>query len=484
MAGTGHQGDPHTWAEQQFATVQVSEVRRAQRVRKIAAAMAANPGQSIPQLCATAYDLKATYTFLRHEEATPDNLQAGHREGVKAALRRPGVYLLVEDTTDMGWSGKHPIAGLGPVGHGQEGQQGFQLHTVLGVRWPQASVTGVESPRPAVAGLGVCDQQYHVRGPQPPVEARGARSLSRKLRERESQVWERASQRLGPAPATPEVRWVRVCDRGADIYEHLQACGELGQGFVVRAAQDRALVAAATGQKVGRLFPTARAVAALGAFILELRSRPQRPARRARLQVGATPVSLCAPQRPGRKQGSNPPIACTAVRVWEVDAPEGVEPLEWVLLCDHEVSTFAEALTCVLQYATRWVIEEYHKALKSGLGAERLQLETAAGLMAAIALMSVVALRLLDLRERVRVEPEAAAAEAGLTPLEQEVLQLKAGRALRTVREVALALGRLGGHLNRRADGMPGWQTLWRGMHTLQTLVEGVRLAHRLRQFG
>jgi len=172
------------------------------------------------------------------------------------------------------------------------------------------------------------------------------------------------------------------------------------------------------------------------------------------------------------------------VRVWEVDAPEGVEPLEWVLLCDREVNTWAEALTCVLQYATRWVIEEYHKALKSGLGAERLQLETAAGLMAAIALMSVVALRLLDLRERVRVEPEAAAAEAGLTPLEQEVLQLKAGRALRTVREVALALGRLGGHLNRRADGMPGWQTLWRGMHTLQTLVEGVRLAHRLRQFG
>jgi len=483
MEGTVHQGDPQTWAEQQFATVQVSDVRRAKRVKKIAAAMAANPGQSIPQLCATAYDVKATYTFLRHEEATPDNLQAGHREGVKEALQRPGVYLLVEDTTDMGWSGKQPIVGLGPVGNGREGQQGFQLHTVLGVRWPQSRVTGVASHRPAVEVLGVCDQQYHVRGPRP-VEARGARSLRRKRRERESQVWERASQRLGPAPANPEVRWVRVCDRGADIYEHLQACGELGYGFVVRAAQDRALVEAATGQKGGRLFPTARAMAALGEFTLELRSRPQRPARRARLQVGATQVCLCAPQRPGRKQGSNPPIVCTAVRVWEVDAPGGIEPLEWILLCDSQVNTLAEALPCVLQYATRWVIEEYHKALKSGLGAERLQLETAAGLMAAIAIMSVVALRLLDLRERVRVEPEAAAEEAGLAPLELEVLQLKAGRALRTVREVALAIGRLGGHLNRRADGMPGWQALWRGMHTLQTLVEGVRLAHRLQQFG
>ncbi len=483
MAGITHQGHPQTWAEQQFATVQVSDVRRGQRVRKIAAAMAANPGQSIPQLRATAYDVKATYTFLRHEEATLDNLQVGHREEVKRELHRPGVYRLVEDTTDMGWSGKQPIAGLGPVGNGGEGQQGFQLHTVLGVRWPPASETSVESHRPAVEVLGVCDQQYHVRGPHP-VEARGAQSLKRKRRERESQVWERASQRLGLAPDNPAVRWVRVCDRGADIYEHLQACGEFGYGFIVRAAQDRALVEPATGQKNGQLFPTARAVAALGECTLVLRSRPQRPARRARLQIGAAQVCLCAPRRPGRKQGSNPPIVCTVVRVWEVDAPGDVAPLEWILLCDHPVNTWAEALTCMLQYATRWIIEEYHKTVKSGLGAERLQLETAAGLMAAIAIMSVVALRLLDLRERVRVEPEAAAAEAGLAPLELEVLQLKARRTLRTVKEVALAVGRLGGHLNRQADGMPGWQALWRGMHTLQTLVEGVRLAQRLQQFG
>jgi hypothetical protein len=161
-----------------------------------------------------------------------------------------------------------------------------------------------------------------------------------------------------------------------------------------------------------------------------------------------------------------------------------MKPLEWILLCDRSVNTWAEALTCMLQYATRWIIEEHHKALKSGLGAKRLQLETAAGLVEAIAIMSVVALRLLDLRERVRVEPEAAAEAVGLAPLELEVLQLKAGSELRTVREVALALGRLGRHLNRRADELPGWQTLWRGVHTLQILVEGVRLAHRLQQFG
>ena len=130
------------------------------------------------------------------------------------------------------------------------------------------------------------------------------------------------------------------------------------------------------------------------------------------------------------------------------------------------------------------MIEEYHKAIKTGLGAERLQLESAERLFAAIAIMSVVALRLLELRERLRRHPDAAAEQAGLHPLELEVLRVKSGRQLYTVREVALAIGRLGGHLNRKSDGLPGWQTLWHGMNTLHALVEGVLIAYRLKTFG
>ena len=130
------------------------------------------------------------------------------------------------------------------------------------------------------------------------------------------------------------------------------------------------------------------------------------------------------------------------------------------------------------------MIEEYHKAIKTGLGAERLQLESAERLCAAIAIMSVVALRLIALRERLRMHPEAEADQAGLSRLELEVLRERSGHALRTVREVALAIGRLGGHLNRTRDGWPGWQTLWHGMNTLHALVEGVLIAHRLNNFG
>jgi len=465
------------WAEKQFAGAKLTDVRRVARVKKIAETMAVHPGRSIPQLCGSPYAVKATYNLFKHEEATPDNIQAGHRAVVLQEMRQPGVYLLLEDTTELSWSGKQAIAGLGPIGNSAAGLQGFFLHTVLGVRWQDAPPTN--STRRPVAVLGLGDQQYYVRTPcRRPRES----SQERLKRDRESQVWPHASQRVGRAPAG--VRWIRVAEREADIYEYLVSCQELGHGFVIRAAKDRALSHPETGKRAGRLFAAARSAVPLGEFTLELRQRPTHPARTAHLCVSATAVTLSAPWRPGYGRSGKPPIPCTAVRVWEVAAPDATDRLEWILLCDAKVTDFAQARACALQYATRWVIEEYHKAIKTGLGAERLQLESAERLFAAIAIMSVVALRLIELRERLRRHPDAEAAQSGLSLLELEVLRHKSGRPLRTVREVALAIGRLGGHLNRTRDGLPGWQTLWHGMNTLYALVEGVLIAQRLQSFG
>ena len=56
------------------------------------------------------------------------------------------------------------------------------------------------------------------------------------------------------------------------------------------------------------------------------------------------------------------------------------------------------------------------------------------------------------------------------------MLGLATKRELKTVTDVLLALGRLGGHMNRRLEGMPGWITLWRGMKVLRLLVRGAKL--------
>lgn len=478
------QVSPAVFARRHFGDIRLCDRRRTQRVVKIAEAMASHPGASIPTMHDDAYAIKAAYTLFDRDEATPDALQAGHRELVGEQLRTPGqVFVLPEDTSELSWSGNLPVEGLGPAGNGARGLQGFKMHSVLAMRWPELAEGETEARRPAVEILGLADQQYYARQGKPAHERRGQGSQKRKHRRRESQVWNRATERLGPAPEG--IRWVRVCDREADIYEFILELNRAGHGYVIRAAQDRVILEADGSRAPQKLFEHARALKPLeGRMKLDLRRRPAQKARGARLALSAGPVRIQAPQEPHHGPGWGEPVACFVARIFEPSPPEGVEALEWIVLTDRPVDTFAQARETALQYSSRWVIEEFHKALKTGLGAERLQLETADRLFAAIAIMSVVALRLIDLRERARVDPQAPANKSGLSETELKVLRMRLKRPIETVGEVALAVGRLGGHMNRRLDGMPGWKTLWLGMLTLKNLVEGFLLFKTHEQFG
>ena len=60
--------------------------------------------------------------------------------------------------------------------------------------------------------------------------------------------------------------------------------------------------------------------------------------------------------------------------------------------------------------------------------------------------------------------------------MELTMLEHQPEEEIKRVKEVALAIGRLGGHLNRKGDGMPGWQSLWSGMIKQRDLVEGTSM--------
>ena len=90
------------------------------------------------------------------------------------------------------------------------------------------------------------------------------------------------------------------------------------------------------------------------------------------------------------------------VRVWEVDPPEGEERLEWFLLTNEPVETFEDAYRVVGWYECRWIVEEYHKGMKTGCKIESPQFTTEAGLKPTIALLSIVTLTLLKMRDASR----------------------------------------------------------------------------------
>ena len=81
--------------------------------------------------------------------------------------------------------------------------------------------------------------------------------------------------------------------------------------------------------------------------------------------------------------------------------------------------------------------------------------------------------------------PEAPARQV-LSDDEIEVLVLRFGKGMKlselTVGQAVLWIGRLGGHLNRKRDGMPGVRTLWRGLHDLTLLVAGFQAGKKLRE--
>jgi len=134
-------------------------------------------------------------------------------------------------------------------------------------------------------------------------------------------------------------------------------------------------------------------------------------------------------------------------------------------------------------YEYRWIIEEYHKGMKTGCGVEQLQFTSEDRLQPMIALLSVVTLTLLNLRDASR-RPDAK------IRLATEIISLDYVRVLSgwrhkqqrddwTIHDFFFALARLGGHQNRKSDKQPGWLVLWRGWTTLQAMVDGATAIRR-----
>jgi len=115
-------------------------------------------------------------------------------------------------------------------------------------------------------------------------------------------------------------------------------------------------------------------------------------------------------------------------------------------------------------YSYRWIIEEYHKCLKTGCSIEKRHLQSAKGLMALVGILGVIAIKLLELRSISR-EAEETQAEEVVPEIFIRVLTRKLGLKDNsiTIKGFWKHVARLGGFIGRKSDGDPGWQTLWGG---------------------
>ena len=162
------------------------------------------------------------------------------------------------------------------------------------------------------------------------------------------------------------------------------------------------------------------------------------------------------------------------VEAREVNPPRGVKPLRWVLLTSERVRTFNGAWRVIEWYEKRPLIEEYHKCLKTGCRVEARQYREAHRLAAVTGLLSVMAVRLLQLKAVARTEPDRPAAHVVPSAWLKTLRAVsKSRKPIHTVREFFRGLAMFGGFLGRKSDGEPGWQTIWSGLETLLLCLRG-----------
>ena len=186
-------------------------------------------------------------------------------------------------------------------------------------------------------------------------------------------------------------------------------------------------------------------------------------ARRVKQEIRSASVPLRPPQRNEKKFLS---VVINAVLAREINAPSGVEPIEWILLTSLPINVAQNALDVIAWYLCRWQIEVFFKILKSGCAIEELQLQTLDRLMPCFVLyMTMFGRHCPEMPCTAVFEDEEWRAvyivvhrqpPPVIPPNLDTMIKMIAG---------------LGGFLNRKKDGFPVPQTIWIGLQRAKDFV-------------
>lgn len=451
-----HVTSDNQWAAEEFAHVELNDGRLNWRCQELASVLAQQPDVPINQACEDWADTKAAYRFFDNNKVTPERILAPPQQRTVARISQHPLVLAVQDTTFFNYTHHPHSEGLGEIGNKKQKQRGFGMHCTLAL-----TPTGLP--------LGLLTQAFFTRAEdEPSHQPNELQKLP--IEEKESYRWLQAfEQTIALAP--PGVDVVTVCDREADIDEMFSLAQEKEAHLLVRAATDRALV----DNEARKLWSKVERQNSAGSLLVRIPANQKRAARAATVSVRFTQVTLKPPWRPQQKK--LPVVTLNAILVREDNPPAGVdEPIAWLLLTNTSVAAFADALQVVQWYCSRWQIEIYHKVIKSGCKVADCRLKTVDRLQNDIALMNVIAWRLLWLTYINRTDPNLPCT-AILTTTEWESLYMRIHKttqlphSIPTVRQAVRWIAQLGGFLGRKGDGEPGVVVIWRGWQRLQDIA-------------
>lgn len=455
--------EPADWLEEEFGAADLGDQRLVGRLRQLGEAFFAKPTANIPQACATQAATKAAYRFFDHDQVSMEAILTSHFAATEQRLRNHPIVLVAQDTSSLNYT-HHPLTeGLGPINTIQDKNIGLLLHDTLAFT-------------PEGTPLGLLDVQCWARDP----DEMGKRHqrYQKSIEEKESFKWLQSYRRVCAVQARcPQTQLIVLADREADIYElfveHRQT--RKRAELLIRAEKSRNRTLTDEDQQIQRLWPFLESQPLAGTVELRVPPRPGRSARTATLELRFAPVTLRAPKR----KPDMPEVAIYALQAKEMHAPADVEePIEWMLLSTLPVASFEKAQVMLSRYARRWGIEVYHRVLKSGCRIEDRQLGAARRLENCLAIDMVVAWRIQHLTWLGRETPDVPCTvffeEAEWKALVGFLQKSPVVSATPppTLQEAIVMVATLGGFLNRKSDGPPGTETIWRGLQRLDDITQ------------
>jgi hypothetical protein len=374
----------------EFRGASFSDSRLATRLETIVEGLSHRASLSFPDAARSASALEGTYRFLANDKVTPEQVFAPHLALTRARTKGREVYV-AHDTTEFRFKERE---GMGRLS--SEAADGFLCHASL-----------VVEPGEARNPLGVVSLYNWTRPTRKTVpKSKNHHTDHIPPESRESKRWfaqvEASEERIGD-----EASLIHLMDSEADTYPLLSKLTKNEYRFVVRLHVNRRVVDKTDASLDAKLEGlSARFFREVTLAPRDTRTQdasrrnPPRGARDAELHVSASRVTLAAPS--ATDEGLPSSLTLNVVRVFEVNPPKGNAPIEWRLATTEPIRTKQDLEKIVDAYRSRWTIEEFFKALKTGCAFEKRQLASYDALLKALAIFAPIAYELLRLRSAAR----------------------------------------------------------------------------------
>lgn len=439
------------------------DARLTKRVQKLADSLGRKPNMSIPAAMTSRAEYEACYRFFDNEKVSPAKILQPHIEATYKRIQQIECVLIVQDTTELDLTRpEQQVQGAGPMD--STSRRGAFYH-------PQVAFD------PRGVALGIVGEQSWTRDEiiKAPKEEKNKKRKKLPIEEKESYRWIKGLKvAQATAQSCPETMCVCMGDSEADIYELFAAhadCQTPNLQLLVRGGQSRSTtekqdwVDLVRGlPKVGDQTVNVRARTAKVGTGKSARSR-SREARTAELEIRKGTIEVCRPSHvPSHLPAT---VTLNVVLCEELQPPEGEDPISWFLVTTLPIDTDEDVQRIIRFYCIRWQIEVFFRTLKSGCKIEHRRFETIERMLNCVALLSVVAWRLMYICHLGRECPDIDC-EVIFEPSEWKSVYAILGKEIPSegcpsLNEVIRCIAQLGGFIDR-PNNDPGTQSLWIGL--------------------